>query len=151
MAGGDRSVLEAILQKADLLSFCGKTLPFFTPSHKMGWRGSLKIVQNLKDFSRLDESETAILPIWNKCLESTLNVVWYELKYKVEIIRELNLKFPRSSVFPQSQSGLCEPASPMRRANDGDNGENHPAFGAGKMILSGSKLPITAAVFQRRC
>jgi hemerythrin-like metal-binding protein len=47
-----------------------------------------KIIVNLKDFSRIDQAE------WQEAdllagLESTLNVVWHELKYKAEIVREL--------------------------------------------------------------
>ncbi|MDD5175437.1 MAG: ATP-binding protein [Sterolibacterium sp.] len=47
-----------------------------------------KIVADLKDFSHVDETQ------WQQTdlllgLESTLNVVWHELKYKAEIIREL--------------------------------------------------------------
>ena len=47
-----------------------------------------KIVANLKDFSHVGEVE------WQHAdllagLESTLNVVWHELKYKAEIVREL--------------------------------------------------------------
>jgi len=47
-----------------------------------------KIVANLKDFSHVDETQ------WQEAdllagLESTLNVVWHELKDKVEIVREL--------------------------------------------------------------
>ncbi|HEY6898635.1 MAG TPA: bacteriohemerythrin [Rhodocyclaceae bacterium] len=47
-----------------------------------------KIVLNLKDFSHVDEAE------WQSAdliagLESTVNVVWHELKYKADIVREL--------------------------------------------------------------
>jgi two-component system, NtrC family, sensor kinase len=47
-----------------------------------------KIVANLKDFSRVDQAE------WQEAdllagLESTLNVAAHELKYKAEIVREL--------------------------------------------------------------
>lgn len=45
------------------------------------------IVQNLKSFSRKDEEEWKHADI-NDCLESTLNVVWNELKYKATIVRE---------------------------------------------------------------
>lgn len=46
-----------------------------------------KIVQDLKDFSRAGETEW----IWaniEQGLESTLNIVWNELKYKCKIIRD---------------------------------------------------------------
>ncbi len=41
-----------------------------------------EIVQNLKCFSRIDEDLTAPSDI-NECLESTLKIIWNELKYKV--------------------------------------------------------------------
>ena len=46
-----------------------------------------KIVENLRDFSRVDASE------WHHAnleqgLESTLNIVWNEVKYKAEVVRE---------------------------------------------------------------
>ena len=46
-----------------------------------------KIVQNLKTFSRLDETEHAMVDI-NEELESVINILWNELKYEVELKRE---------------------------------------------------------------
>ena len=46
-----------------------------------------KIVQNLKSFARPDEDEQKPADI-NQCLESTLNMVWNELKYKCEVQRD---------------------------------------------------------------
>jgi hemerythrin-like metal-binding protein len=45
-----------------------------------------KIVQDLKDFSHVDEAEWQEADL-NEGLESTLNVVWNELKYKAEVVR----------------------------------------------------------------
>jgi hemerythrin-like metal-binding protein len=45
------------------------------------------IVQNLKDFSHVDEAEWQEADL-NDGMESTLNVVWNELKYKAEVVRE---------------------------------------------------------------
>lgn len=47
-----------------------------------------RIIQDLKDFSRVDQK-----PVWqsadiNRCLESTLNVAANELKHKAEVIRD---------------------------------------------------------------
>lgn len=57
-----------------------------------------KIVANLKDFSHVDEAE------WQEAdllagLESTINVVWHELKYKTEIVRKLQA-LPRVRCIP---------------------------------------------------
>ena len=46
-----------------------------------------KIVQELKSFSRLDESEIKITDI-NAGLDSTINIIWNELKYKTSVLRE---------------------------------------------------------------
>ena len=58
-----------------------------------------KIVQNLKTFSRLDESESKAVDL-NECLESTLNIVWNELKYKARIEKELT-EIPLVTCYPQ--------------------------------------------------
>jgi len=46
-----------------------------------------KIVQDLKNFSRVDESEFKTADV-NAGLESTINIVWNELKYKATLVRE---------------------------------------------------------------
>ncbi|MEW6585897.1 MAG: ATP-binding protein, partial [Nitrospirota bacterium] len=43
-----------------------------------------KIVRNLKSFSRIDEADYKMADI-NECIESTLNIVWNELKYKATV------------------------------------------------------------------
>lgn len=45
------------------------------------------IVQNLKEFSHVDEAEWQEASL-NEGMESTLNVVWNELKYRAEVVRE---------------------------------------------------------------
>ena len=46
------------------------------------------IVQNLRDFSRVSEEENWIEDDIHRGLESTINVIWNELKYKCEVKRE---------------------------------------------------------------
>ena len=46
-----------------------------------------KIVRDLKSFSRVDEMEVKPVDL-NDCLDSTLNIVWNELKYKAEVKRD---------------------------------------------------------------
>lgn len=46
-----------------------------------------RIVKDLKDFSRVDRTDEQDFDL-NAGLESTLNVVWNELKYKAEVIRD---------------------------------------------------------------
>jgi PAS domain S-box-containing protein len=46
-----------------------------------------KIVQGLKTFSRIDAADYSHADI-NECLESTINIVWNELKYKAEVKKD---------------------------------------------------------------
>jgi two-component system NtrC family sensor kinase len=46
-----------------------------------------KIVADLKDFAHPEEPERHSTDI-HQCLDSTINIVWNELKYKVELIKE---------------------------------------------------------------
>ncbi len=57
------------------------------------------IVQNLKSFSRIDESKNQYADI-NECIESTLNIVWNELKYKTTIKKEYG-NLPPAKCYPQ--------------------------------------------------
>ncbi len=58
-----------------------------------------KIVQNLRTFSRVDESECKSVDI-HECIESTLNIVWNELKYKTTVIKDYG-KLPLIRCYPQ--------------------------------------------------
>lgn len=58
-----------------------------------------KIVQNLKTFSRVDQAEYKAADI-NECIESTLNIVWNELKYKTTVEKEYGT-LPLTKCYPQ--------------------------------------------------
>lgn len=58
-----------------------------------------KIVQGLKNFSRVDQAEQLAADI-NECLDSTLNIIWNELKYKCEVKKEYG-DLPPTVCFPQ--------------------------------------------------
>ncbi|NTV12640.1 MAG: PhnD/SsuA/transferrin family substrate-binding protein [Desulfobulbaceae bacterium] len=58
-----------------------------------------KIVQNLKSFSRVDQAEEQPVDL-NECLETTLNIIWNELKYKTTVRKEYG-DLPRLKCFPQ--------------------------------------------------
>ena len=49
-----------------------------------------RIVQDLKDFSRVGETAWQAADL-HACLESTLNVVWNEIKYRAEVIKNFGL------------------------------------------------------------
>ncbi|MCX8017848.1 MAG: hemerythrin domain-containing protein, partial [Rhodocyclaceae bacterium] len=79
---------QALRQRIDL-DFLKEDLAALLRESQEGLDRVRKIVANLKDFSRLDQAE------WQEAdllagLESTLNVVWHELKYKAEVVRELH-------------------------------------------------------------
>lgn len=57
-----------------------------------------KIVQDLKDFSHVDEAEWQWINLHNG-IDATLNIVWNELKYKVEVIKEYGHQ-PEIECFP---------------------------------------------------
>ncbi|MCK0511414.1 ATP-binding protein [Aromatoleum buckelii] len=57
-----------------------------------------RIVQDLKDFSHVDRSEREWANL-ETGLESTLNVVWNELKYKAEVVKEYGNP-PQIECFP---------------------------------------------------
>lgn len=58
-----------------------------------------KIVQDLKSFSRVDEDQFKPANI-NECIESTLNIVWNELKYKVDVHKDYG-DIPMTMCYPQ--------------------------------------------------
>ena len=46
-----------------------------------------KIVRDLRDFSRADDAERKVFDV-HRALDSTLNIVWNELKYKAEVVKD---------------------------------------------------------------
>jgi PAS domain S-box-containing protein len=58
-----------------------------------------KIVQDLKDFSRVDDVEWQWADI-HHCLDSTLNIVWNELKYKCTVTRQYAEAMPQIRCLP---------------------------------------------------
>jgi signal transduction histidine kinase len=63
-----------------------------------GLKRVTRIVQDLKDFSHVDESERQLADL-EAGLESTLRVVWNELKYKAEVVKEF-AGLPHIMCFP---------------------------------------------------
>jgi signal transduction histidine kinase len=83
----DPAQISEARQKADL-EFLRQDLPSLLAESQEGLGRVTKIVQDLKDFSHVDHADRQIADL-NAAMESTLNVVWNELKYKAEVIREL--------------------------------------------------------------
>jgi two-component system NtrC family sensor kinase len=57
------------------------------------------IVQDLKNFSRVGEAEAKLADI-NECLDTTINIVWNELKYKATLKKDYG-KLPLTVCWPQ--------------------------------------------------
>ncbi|QRJ65759.1 PAS domain-containing protein [Azospira restricta] len=71
------------------LDFLRDDIPALLAESADGLQRVSRIVRDLKNFSRVDEAEWQSADL-NAALESTLNVVWNELKYKAEVVRELD-------------------------------------------------------------
>jgi two-component system NtrC family sensor kinase len=61
-----------------------------------------KIVQDLKTFSRVDEAESKFVNLVES-LESTINIVWNEIKYKATLVRDF-AKLPPVRCYPHQLS-----------------------------------------------
>jgi two-component system NtrC family sensor kinase len=61
-----------------------------------------KIVQGLKSFARVDEAEYKYTDL-NECIETTINIVWNELKYKATLRKEYG-KLPLTKCYPQQMN-----------------------------------------------
>jgi len=84
---GDQSAIDAARTEADI-DFVREDLPALLAESQEGLSRVTKIVQDLKDFSHVDQTGHQLSDL-NAAMESTLNVVWSELKYKAEVVREL--------------------------------------------------------------
>ena len=73
-------------QSADL-DFLRQDIPALLRETTDGVQRVRQIVKDLKDFSHVDEAEWQQADL-HGCLDSTLNVVWNELKYKAEVVKE---------------------------------------------------------------
>jgi len=77
--------LEATKREADL-EYMREDLPVLLRESADGLARVKRIVQDLKDFSRVDNSDWAEADL-NAGLDSTLNVVFNEVKYKAEVVK----------------------------------------------------------------
>lgn len=57
-----------------------------------------EIVQNLKTFARIDESDLKVADL-NEGIETTLKIIWNEIKYKCEVVKNLS-PLPPIPCFP---------------------------------------------------
>lgn len=60
------------------------------------------IVNNLKTFSRVDQNDVSSINL-NECMDTTINIIWNELKYNVSIEKNYGA-LPLVTCFPQQIS-----------------------------------------------
>ena len=79
--------LETIRRDSDV-EFLKEDIPALVRESKEGITRVKKIVQDLKDFSHVDSSDEWQWADLHKGLDSTLNIVSNEIKYKADVIKE---------------------------------------------------------------
>jgi len=92
-----RQQLGALRQEIDFEFMCEDITSLLSESQG-GLKRVTRIVQDLKNFSHVDESESQWADL-EAGLESTLRVVWNELKYKAEVVREF-AGLPQIKCYP---------------------------------------------------
>jgi len=78
--------LEDIREQIDF-EFLAKDLPTLLAESQEGISRVRKIIQDLREFSRAGHSESWTVADLHAGLDSTVNIVWNDLKYKVELIK----------------------------------------------------------------
>ncbi len=81
---GSRAAMQAMRERLDL-DFITGDLPQLLEESREGIERVTKIVQDLKEFSHVGHDEPMRPSDLHKGLESTLNIVWNDLKYKVRV------------------------------------------------------------------
>jgi two-component system, NtrC family, sensor kinase len=82
----ERASLQALRERLDL-GFALQDLPQLLAESREGIERVRKIVQDLRDFSRAGRDETWTQVDLHKSLDTTLNIVWNEIKYKAAVER----------------------------------------------------------------
>jgi two-component system NtrC family sensor kinase len=92
-----RAAIEQVKQDVDI-DFLREDVPTLLSESADGLRRVTRIVQDLKSFSHVDEAERQLADL-EAGLESTLRVVWNELKYKADVVKEF-AGIPKIECFP---------------------------------------------------
>ena len=82
--GVDHSTLQQLRERLDI-DFIVGDLPQLLDESREGIERVTKIVQDLKEFSHVGSGEPLRAVNLHKGLDSTLNIVWNDLKYKVQL------------------------------------------------------------------
>ena len=87
ITGDQAAALKALREELDL-DFLKKDIPALMDESKEGIVRVKKIVQDLKDFSRVDSQQEWQLADLHKGIDSTINIVANEIKYKADVVKE---------------------------------------------------------------
>jgi len=98
-AGDDRATRLAESRRQLKIEAILEDLPALIAESLDGVERVRKIVQNLKSFSRIDQSDYSLADI-NQCLDDTLNIIWNELKYKCTVKKDYG-DLPLTKCYPQ--------------------------------------------------
>jgi signal transduction histidine kinase len=79
--------LKALRERVEL-DFLKEDIPTLMAESKEGITRVRKIVQDLKDFSRVDAHQEWVWSNLHQGIDSTLNIVNNEIKYKAEVVKE---------------------------------------------------------------
>lgn len=80
-------------------SFLQSDLPQLIEESREGIERVRKIVQDLKDFSRSDARDKFVLADLHRGLDSTLNIIWNDLKYKAQVVKTFG-EIPQIECIP---------------------------------------------------
>jgi two-component system NtrC family sensor kinase len=84
--GQARAEIRDLRQRLDI-EFLQGDLPQLIEESREGIERVRKIVQDLKDFSRSDARDKFVQADLHRGLDSTLNIIWNDLKYKAQVVK----------------------------------------------------------------
>ncbi len=108
------------------LDFLREDIPLLIKESKEGIDRVGRIVKDLKDFSRVDSNQEWQWTNLQQGIESTLNIVANELKYKADVVKEFQKAARYRMPAVANQSGNHEPDR-QRVSGDGAGAGHHHA------------------------
>jgi len=91
LAGSATAIKLATLRARVELDFLKQDIPMLMGESKEGLSRVRKIVQDLKDFSRVDTHQEWVWASLHQGIDSTLNIVANEIKYRADVRREYGM------------------------------------------------------------
>ena len=88
LAGTPAAASLAAMRSKVELDFLKEDIPSLMSESKEGISRVRKIVQDLKDFSRVDNSQEWVWASLHQGIDSTLNIVNNEIKYKADVVKD---------------------------------------------------------------